>query len=205
MPGRCWSVEREEIVRRDWPLGVDNATILGRVNSLPGPLISVYAMQRKAWALRVQRPADYIAAMNARNSAGHRGNPNPVPHRKTEAAPAPRVGPAPVPGKIPIYRPGFNPSIRFRDPAAASPEAIAAWIAERGVTRCPAAAVCETTAAIPAEDRAAIAAHQERLQVLLESAQWGGHAKRKAAARGARSVRSRQNAAVARQQARLGG
>ena len=93
MPGRCWSVEREEIVRRDWPLGVDNATILGRVNSLPGPLISVYAMQRKAWALRVQRPADYIAAMNARNSAGHRGNPNPVPHRKTEAAPAPRVGP----------------------------------------------------------------------------------------------------------------
>ena len=47
MPGRCWSVEREEIVRRDWPLGVDNATILGRVNSLPGPLISVYAMQRR--------------------------------------------------------------------------------------------------------------------------------------------------------------
>lgn len=38
-------------------------------------------------------------------------------------------------------------------------DAIARFIAERGVTRCPAACVTRTTASIPATDRAKLAKH----------------------------------------------
>ena len=91
-------------------------------------------------------------------------------------------------------------SLRYRDPQAPSADAVARWIAQHGVTRCPAAACEVTTATIPAADLEAIRQHA---RIAEEAAEAYTATRRKAALKATRRVSARQAASVAQRQPKL--
>lgn len=86
---------------------------------------------------------------------------------------------------------------RYRDPKAPSGDAVAAWIARHGVTRCPAAACEVTTATITPADLEAIRQHA---RIAEEAAEAYTAARRKATLKATRRVSARQAASVAQRQ-----
>lgn len=85
-------------------------------------------------------------------AVGAPSKPKRIRDRKKPATAAAQPEPAPVPESAPLPPAPLDPEAEF----------IAKHIAEKGVTRCPAAAVGETAAEIPPEDLEAIRQHEER-------------------------------------------
>lgn len=130
---RRFTPERNEIIKRDWPLGVDSHTIVKRLLELPGTRdVTVRHVGVQAAGLGVRRP--FGPGMAQRGRPAHR-SPNMMTSFKFVAP-----------------RKAYQP--RPEDDAA-----VAEFIRTRGVTLLPAAASEITTAAIPAEDRHIVAAY----------------------------------------------
>ena len=59
IPELLCSPERDAIIKRDYPAGVDTYIIAERINALPGPRVSNKYISRRAGDLHVRRTPDY--------------------------------------------------------------------------------------------------------------------------------------------------
>jgi hypothetical protein len=197
-----WTDERRAILARDWPAGVAPELILAAVNALPGPTTTLDRLGRTAWEMKLKRPKGYLrqlaSAANrqwALQGRTRKPDSESKPQAKKVASHAPFVGAvAAQKAHLPAFQKGFNPNVRVRDPKALSPEAIQAWIAAHGVTRCPPAAVDITSATFSVEDQRAIAEHQARMDA---AGDLGTRQRRAAQARASKSIAGRQAASLA--------
>lgn len=166
-----WTQARDAVILAEWPKGTCKHEVWRMVSELPGPAIkNTHACAQRAALLKVRRPAGHGAA-NAMAPVAKPVAPAPVP-----AAPrpkpavqrsAPPVHAAPcVPASAPprsVYQRAsvsahFSPSQRQR---ADEDRLVAEFLAKRGATRCPAAAVEACSVTISAEDQAALRAHHQ--------------------------------------------
>jgi hypothetical protein len=182
-PWKLFSPERDAILRRDWPQGVDVHEIVERVNLLAGPAITCKQVKVRAiTSLNLHRPFGYKPG--PRRYADCTVAPAVVP---TFAAPppaavAPQPTPAARPARIVTHTPepvGQGPGVTLpterQRQRAADDAAIARHIAERGVTRCPVAAADATSGTIDPDARAFHAArHAQMAETRLQDAQAAG-------------------------------
>lgn len=208
-----WYPARNDIVIRDYPIGVPNETIAERVNALPGDSVALKAIAIQAHRLGVGRPEGYTWGFAKKTSdfaggppvASKASSPKPVAH-KPPVAPQPnsRVEALLIVSRAIEAKPAatapktsfnsFSGPRNVRPATVVEEDMIAQHIANKGVTKLPAAAVEFTTATISAEDRAAIVAHRAQ-QEAAEFAKMTGwrvtSARGSAASKKAAAMRSR--------------
>ena len=141
---RCataWKPERVAMLTQLYVGMTSRSEILAALNSLPGPVITENAMDIKRKALKLRRPAEYVAEQWRSNIAKGREKQFRIAwDRKRAEARTKEVQQTPV---------------------VVTTADVAEFIARRGVTRCPAAVAwgADTRATISAADARAIEAH----------------------------------------------
>lgn len=194
-----WSEARRDLVKRDYPRGVPIERLLAAVNALPGDPVEAHHIQAMAryWRLVEAKPAAtasgtitatiggqtvqvdvpsgatpaqnaaaLVAAINARPDLQVTATSN-AHHvtftTKDKPLTAPKIAAPPV--AVAAKAPGAPPA-RQPDPVAAQ---VAEFVAKKGVTRCPPAAVeavslAPAAAAELAASAATIRAHTEAVE-----------------------------------------
>lgn len=99
---RHWNQERNDIVVRDYPIGVPHETIAQRINALPGDKVTPRAVSIQAHRLGVGRPAGYSWGFARKTSdfGSQRGDGSAV-NPPVKATPAGALNQHEAPAKAP--------------------------------------------------------------------------------------------------------